>query len=182
MKKMIIAAITVLTVIATVIGCQVYDSQTNNVLFSGMNGLGEGAVSWEKYYGDFESNMKKFKDNTADAAAYNAIVDSYLAYEDFYSAALSKVTGINTDESADLHDPVVVKNKFKNEAFPIDNLATLVLTFKKKEKVNNVETIVERKDYENLTIPVTGDASFTLKTLYQSKYQLKWDWNSKKGR
>ena len=53
MKKMLIAAVAVVSVIASIVGCQVYDSQTNQVLASGMNRDGLNTFKLEDLTADF---------------------------------------------------------------------------------------------------------------------------------
>ena len=47
MKKIIITAISAIAVIALFIGCQIYDQNSNETIYTAMNR--DSAISWEKY-------------------------------------------------------------------------------------------------------------------------------------
>lgn len=105
MKKIIITAISAIAVIASVIGCQIYDSQTNNVLESWMNKNGSDIQKYEEYSNKFNAACVAMCDSSADADALNEIADTYLGYDKFYAAALTAVqTNISSVIEAALED------------------------------------------------------------------------------
>ena len=59
MKKMLIAAVAVVSVIASIVGCQVYDSQTNENLYHAGQKL-------EDLADEFNKSCQKFNDNSTD--------------------------------------------------------------------------------------------------------------------
>ena len=77
MKKMLIAAVSAIAVIASVIGCQVYDSQTNANLYHAGVKLQDLAVEYNKA-------CQSFKDDTSDVVAYDEIIDSLWGFTEHF--------------------------------------------------------------------------------------------------
>jgi len=77
MKKIIITAISAIAVIASVIGCQIYDSQTNANLYHAGNKLQDLAA-------DYNKACQDFKDDTSDTTAYNEIIDSFWNFTEYF--------------------------------------------------------------------------------------------------
>ena len=177
MKKIIITAISAIAVIASVIGCQIYDSQTNDVLFSAMNALGEGSMSKEDYIAQFNIDCKQFVDASSDLSsdvatkAYDAVMGYYFSYSTFYTTVkgiLADDTGFTGDDTKDINSVEDVKSYYKKKNMPIAKLLG--------EITEQTKEMTEKK-YE--TVAIEG---FSITEMYDKQYQLKWDWNSKKGR
>ncbi len=117
MKKMLITAISAIAVIAAIVGCQVYDSQTNKVLASGMNTSAEGkdVVQWIQLEKDFNKACNDYYDNTSDGNL-KKVAEMYLSFDKFYLAALDNVksynnrTDVSDDTKADPYDVEKVKD------------------------------------------------------------------------
>ena len=77
MKKIIITAISAIAVIASVIGCQIYDSQTNANLY-------RSGVKLQNFAADFAKACNDYKDNSSDEDAYNTIMDSFIGFTEFF--------------------------------------------------------------------------------------------------
>ncbi len=112
MKKMLIAAISAIAVIASVVGCQVYDSQTNQVLASAMNRDGQEIFKLQDFMEKYNSSCANFRDNSSDVESYDTIIDMYAGFDKFKKAISSTANAIidNSSEATDdrnqhKHDP-----------------------------------------------------------------------------
>ncbi len=118
MKKIIITAISAIAVIASVIGCQIYDSQTNAPLASGMNSAAEGKsiVKWQQMAADFNKACNTYYDNSTDENL-RVIADMYFSFDKFYKAVVNNVKTYNNNvtEKVDTYKEDAVKDcYFKN--------------------------------------------------------------------
>ncbi|MBR6061334.1 MAG: hypothetical protein IKP67_04605 [Spirochaetales bacterium] len=77
MKKMLIAAISAIAVIASVVGCQVYDSQTNANLY-------HSGVKLQDFVADFNKSCSSLMDNSADQDAYQSVMDAYISFNEHF--------------------------------------------------------------------------------------------------
>ncbi len=84
MKKMLIAAVAVVSVIASIVGCQVYDSQTNENLYHAGQKL-------EDLADEFNTNCVKMYENSTDVNAYNAIIDAFWSFTEHFERKTAMV-------------------------------------------------------------------------------------------
>ncbi|MBR6200540.1 MAG: hypothetical protein IKQ61_09800 [Spirochaetales bacterium] len=173
MKKMLIAAISAIAVIASVVGCQVYDSQTNQTLYSGMNAMEEGATSFETYAKTFNEicvDLSNDADNTADLC--DKIFDTFFSFDEFLTAVKS-IVGEDSGFTGDVYNIDELKEFAKGN----DGA-------KYQTDADSVQTIVRQgfnagtDSSKIIMFPKIG--AYSLNSLYQKEYKLKWDYNSKK--
>ncbi len=170
MKKIIITAISAIAVIASVIGCQIYDSQTNETLASAMNKDGQGKFQKQELFDDFNATCSKLIDNSSDTEAYNKIVDMYMGFDKFNSAATSAVGKIidnmsnakmnQEEKNKNKHDSEYIlttyKEKYMTKKFLYDTYREYI-----SSEYEALETSVKAK--ENLKVPTapTEPAKYT---------------------
>lgn len=111
MKKIIITAISAIAVIASVIGCQIYDSQTNKVLASAMNKDGSNTFMLQDLTADFNKACIKFRDNSSDVESYDTIISMYMGFDKFRKAASGTANALIDG----LDDATSDRNKFKHD-------------------------------------------------------------------
>ena len=175
MKKMLIAAISAIAVIASVIGCQVYDSQDNSVLYSAMNAQKEGAISFQEYIAKFNEMCKDLSsdDTTDDSEAYNLIFDTFYGYDEFEAAATKLAA----------NDPSFTGDATKSLYNVDDVKAYCKANCVSKTSARNAIVAGYADGKESADIVIFGSVGeFTISSMYEKQCQLKWDWNSKKGR
>lgn len=158
MKKTIITAISAIAVIASVIGCQVYDSQTNETIYTAMNK--DSGISWEKYAKPIEAAYKSNDES--------AILDAFLEYDDFVTLAKKKVAV--KDASTDLYDVAAVKKSYKNLSVTKTELAKSISDVSADIGDGKADDYISNVKLESVSI----------KSLWDKEYKLKWDYNSKK--
>jgi hypothetical protein len=199
MKKMLIAAISAIAVIASVIGCQVYDSQKNTVLASWMDKNGSDIRIYEDFAAEFNDACNYFRDHSSDDANYNKIVDMYLGFDKVYAEALNVVNGyVATEKEAaatveakeevakkynpKLHDVEWVKGEYKGKFFTKAYLYANVIAKIDTDKKDwtKVSVAVSGKKTDEVTVAATGAVKYNLAELYEDVYKLRWDYNSKK--
>ncbi len=194
MKKIIIAAISAIAVIASVVGCQIYDSQTNANLY-------HYGVKLQDFANDFNANCVKVYDNSADSASYDAIVDAYWSFTENFerktamvavkavvaaeqtAEIATKTSGVSdaaektriTNEIKDsfnekLHKSDWCKQKYKDSF--MTKAAVYAFVAANKTSAN---------DFTGSEIVANGDGdAWSIKGLWEKTYKLKWDYNSKK--
>lgn len=207
MKKMLIAAISAIAVIASVIGCQVYDSQKNTVLASWMDKNGSDIRIYEDFAAEFNDACVKFRDASSDNDAYNIIVDAYLGFDKFYAGALTAVQTIVMDEKdaaiADVSADAAAEGKTAEEIKVLVAKKEIELTEKYNPLLHDKDWVVtqykekystkdfvwsniiskigaKQKDWTKVSVEACVGKEFTLAGLYEDVYKLRWDYNSKK--
>ncbi len=194
MKKIIITAISAIAVIASVIGCQIYDSQTNANLY-------HYGVKLQDFADDFNANCVKIYDNSSDTAAYDGIVDAFWGFTEHFerktamvavkaavaaeqTTAIARETAGVTDEAIktkipneikessnkNLHDSEWCKNKYKTSFMTKDRVYTFVVANKTEENIFTSGLLVSNGD----------GTAWSIAGLWEKTYKLKWDYNSKK--
>ena len=194
MKKIIITAISAIAVIASVVGCQIYDSQTNANLY-------HYGVKLQDFASDFNANCVKIYDNSSDTAAYDGIVDAFWSFTENFerktamtavkaAVATEQANEIATETSGvadasqktkitnrikdkynqNLHNSDWCKNKYKTVFMTKD----VVYAFVAANKTN-------ANEFTDKTIVANGDGiAWSIAGLWEKTYKLKWDYNSKK--
>ncbi|MBP5448748.1 MAG: hypothetical protein J6Y01_01385 [Spirochaetales bacterium] len=160
MKKIIITAISAIAVIA-LLGCQVYDQNSNETIYTAMNR--DSAISWEKYAKPIE---QAYKTNTDASKA--EVLDAFLEYDAFITLAKKQVA-VN-DPSTDLYNVDDVKISYKTAATTTTALSTAITTVKAKIEAEKANDYISNVKLEGVSI----------KDLWDKEYKLKWDYNSKK--
>lgn len=161
MKKIIITAISAIAVIASVIGCQIYDQNSNETIYTAMNR--DSAISWEEYAKPIE---QAYKTNTDASKA--EVLDAFLEYDAFVTLAKKQVA-VN-DPSTDLYNVDDVKMSYKTAATTTVALSTAITTVKAKIEAEKANDYISNVKLEGVSI----------KDLWDKEYKLKWDYNSKK--
>lgn len=173
MKKMLIAAISAIAVIASVVGCQVYDSQDNSVLYSAMNAQGEGLSSLQALSETLDEKCADLSNDADNTDDFYAIFDAFFSFDEFVTAATGIVandTGFTGDSDKSTYNVDQVKEWVKANYISKTETRTVIIA----GYTSGTECI------DMVLFPTIGE--YTFSGMYEKQYQLKWDWNSKKGR
>ena len=194
MKKIIVTAISAIAVIASVVGCQIYDSQTNANLY-------HYGVKLQDFASDFNTACVGIYDNSNDTASYDKIVDSFWSFTENFerktamtavkavvaaeqaAEIATKTSGVTdaariteiTNEVKDsfnknLHDASWCKDKYKSSFMTKAYVYAFVAANK-----------TDANEFTDKTIVGNGDGvAWSIAGLWEKTYKLKWDYNSKK--
>ncbi len=173
MKKMLIVAVAVISVIASIVGCQVYNPTDNSTLYSAMRTQGE--TSWDAYLEAF---------NDADAEGKN---DYIMEYKSTLRAEYMKKHGdkIVAKYTTTLGDTTGDFTTFKNNYLSnwLDSYKALEGKYAEKKAILDDHGAYATKSEEQAVVDAEDSlrryGEVLLKNLWDKKYAVLWDYNGK---
>ena len=204
MKKMLIAAVSAIAVIASVIGCQVYDSQTNANLY-------HSGVKLQDLVADYNKACVDFKDASTDAnkaVILDILIDNFT--EHFWEkTAMGSVKSVVTSERTTELNQWVKQQKATGKTVTKSDPEYLAKQAELIERDNkNMHSVkwcqnkyksacVKNADLYASIVDCSNDTAeygmleydwngsldggeWSLLSVWEKTYKLKWDYNSKK--
>ncbi|MBR6200617.1 MAG: hypothetical protein IKQ61_10190 [Spirochaetales bacterium] len=209
MKKIIITAVSAIAVIASVVGCQIYDSQTNANLY-------HSGVKLQDLAADYNKACVDFKDASTDAnkaVILDILIDNFTEHFWEKTAMGSVKSVVSTERTAELNkwvkdqkkagktvkktDPEYQKKQDDLIARDLENMHSvewcktkyksacvnktdLYASILKKYNDCSDDAVVDYNDMEYDWNGTLDGGEWSLSSVWEKTYKLRWDYNSKK--